>query len=204
MDRRARKIEQKRKQRELAKKQPRVGGGRRPDETLVKLAAGAPFGACYLSSGWDDSSEPQLVTAVVTRTLPGGRIVAGVALVDRTCLGIKDGYVADPMPSSELERFVTGLGLPHGGIEICEPRAVLSLVFHALDYATTLGFNPHRDFPAALFGPRPDALEETPWSKPEKPLFIAAPHDNTSAILQQLTSAVGEGKFDYVIAAEAV
>lgn len=204
MDRRARKIEQKRKQRELAKKQERVGKSRRPDENLVKLAAGAPFGACYLSAGWDDEKEPALVTAVVTRTLAGGRIVAGVALVDRTCLGIKDGYVADPMRSTELERFVTGLGLSHGGIEICEPRAVLSLVFHALDYAATLGFKPHRDFPAALFGPRPDTLEATAWSKPAKPLFIAGPEDDTAAILKQLTSAVGEGKFDYVAAAEAV
>jgi hypothetical protein len=204
MDRRARKIEQKRKQRELVKKEARSALARRPglDATLVKVAAGAPFGACYLSEGWDDASEPALVTALVSRALPGGRLVAGVALVDRTCLGVKNGYVPEPMRSSEFDRFVGATGLPHGGMVLCEPLAVQSVVFHAIDYANKLGFKPHRDFPAALFGPRPEVLTHTPWSTPDKPIFIAGPADDAGAIIQQLTATVGEGKFDYVMAAQ--
>jgi hypothetical protein len=198
MDRRAKKIEQKRKQREVAKKQSRATASRRPDATLIKVAAGAPFGACYLSADWEDEGQPTLVTAVVTRALPGGRVVAGVALVDRTCLGVKEGFVAEPMRTTELDKFIGGIGIPHGGMELVEPLVVQSVVFHAIDYAEKLGFKAHRDFPAALFGPRPETLSDTPFAKADKPLFISGPDDDVEAITQQLTAAVGKGKFEVV------
>jgi hypothetical protein len=198
MDRRARKIEQKRKQREVVKKQARAGQARRPDQTFLRVAAAAPFGACYLTADWDDLEEPALVSAVVTRALPGGRIVAGLALVDRTCLGVKDGFVAEPMRAAEFEKFLVGVGRNNGGMVPCEPLVVQSVVFHAIDYASKLGFKPHRDFPAALFGPRPETLSATAFHAPEKPLFIAGPDDDGAAIVKQLTATLGEGQFDYV------
>jgi hypothetical protein len=69
-------------------------------------------------------------------------------------------------------------------------------VFHALDYASALGFEPHRDFKSALFGPRPEALENTPWSAPAKPIYVSGPHDNERVILQRLTMAVGADGFE--------
>jgi hypothetical protein len=204
MDRRARKIEQKRKQREAKKKESRTAHATRPDANLIRVAAGAAFGACYLSAGWDDAEKPDLVTAVVTRTLSGGRVVAGVALVDRTCLGIKNGFVTEPMRGPEVERFVVGIGLPHDGMDLCELSTVQSVVFRAVDYANKLGFKPHRDFSEVLFGPRPEVLEDTPWSATAKPLYIQGEDDDVATILQKLTAAVGEGNFDYVRLAEAV
>src|SRR5689334_4697009 len=74
MDRRQRKLQEKRKKRELSKKRSRLEAERRPSEEqlLVRAGARAPFGPCFISSGWDDSVTPRLVSLVITRALDGG------------------------------------------------------------------------------------------------------------------------------------
>jgi hypothetical protein len=140
--------------------------------------------------------EPDLVGVVVTRTLADGRLLPGFALVDRTCLGVKDGFVGKPLTGEEVATFISRIGLPHGGMMECEPAIAQSIVFHALDYARKLGFEPHADFPAEVFEPRPNELRDTPWCAPERPRYLAGPYDDADAILQQLTSTVGEGNYD--------
>src|SRR5688572_564070 len=118
MDRRQRKAQQKRKKRELSKKQERFDASRRPspEQLLVKAAGRSPLGACYVSNGWDDESEPpQLVYVVVTRQLPDGLLLPMTVLLDRTCLGIKDAMLSSPTTYDELSDFSEELGKPHGG-----------------------------------------------------------------------------------------
>lgn len=197
MDRRAKKIEKKRKDRQLAKKRARAVQARRPSERdlLVASAASGRFGPCWVSAGWDDMNLPELVNAVVTRVLPDGMLLPGVALVDRTCLGIKNGFIAKPMHVHEADRFAAMVGRGHGGMLPCSPLTAQSIVYHALDYARSLGFKPHRDFPEGLFGPRPDELLATPWHAPERPFYIQGPHDNVQAIAERLEAAVGPDNF---------
>jgi hypothetical protein len=149
-NRRQRKLEKKRKKRTLAKKKARVAAAQRPkpDQLLVQAAARSPFGPCSVSADWDNEEAAQLVTVIVTRRLPDDRLVPGIALVDRTCLGIKDGYFLDPMSDVELGELVEELGTPHGGMVTCEPLVAQSVVYHAIDYAQRLGFAPGPDFRA--------------------------------------------------------
>ena len=199
--RRQRKLQDKKRKRDQAKKKKRAAQARRgdPQVLLVNAAVRGPFGPCAVSNGWDDESgEPALVTVVVTRRLPDGDLVPGIALVDRTCLGVKDGFPSDKIAEDQLDDFLEQLGAPHGGMSRCEPLVAQSIVFHAIDYARRLGFEPQRDFPAALFGPRPDELTATPWHARERPLYATGPHDDVLAIVEQLTGAVGEDGFDFV------
>jgi hypothetical protein len=75
---------------------------------------------------------------------------------------------------------------------------VQSVVFHAIDYARRLGFEPDRDFPAELFGPRPAVLTVTPWHAADRPIFVSGPHDDTSRVIARLTTAVGPDGFDRI------
>lgn len=205
MDRRAKKIEKARKRRELVKKRERSQALRdaRDGGSLLRSAARAPFGPCWMSIGWDDEQRPELVTALVTRKLGDGRLLPAVALVDRTCLGVKNGFFEEPLAASELDDFTARLFAAHGdGVQI-DPFTVQSVVFHAIDYAHRLGFEPHADFPAALFGPRPDALLSTPWHAAERPLYVSGPRDDARAILRRLAAAVGEQGFDFINSALA-
>jgi hypothetical protein len=151
-----------------------------------------------VSVGWDDEEAAQLVTVVVTRRLPDERLVPGIALVDRTCLGVKDGYFMDPMSDVELDDFLDELGEPHGGMVSCEPLVAQSVVYHAIDYAKRLGFAPGSDFREVLFGPRPPELMATPLHAAARPLFVAGPRDNVRTIMARLEAAVGAGNYDFV------
>jgi hypothetical protein len=125
-----------------------------------------------------------------------------VALVDRTCLGVKDAFLGDFVDDDELGLFLRSLGAPHGGMQAQEPLVVQSVVFHALDYARRLGFSPHPEFIEALFGPRPESMLATPWYAAQRPIFIAGPHDDADRVRAQLIAVVGEGHFDLLEHAE--
>jgi hypothetical protein len=194
MDRRQRKLQEKRKKRELAKKRSRIEAERRPSEEqlLARAGARAPFGPCFISAGWDDSTAPHLVTLVITRVLDGTDLLPHVLLLDRTCLGVKSAMLLAPMSDDELAELVEQIGLPHGGMEDCDALLAQSMVFHAVEYAAKLGFAPNPDFHEALVGPRPAELLATPWASVEQPQYFPGPDDNVPLILQQLRKTVGE------------
>lgn len=197
MDRRAKKIEKKRKDRERAKQKASALAARKPSslELLQRSAARGAFGPCFISAGWEDTTKPKLVAVLVTRKLPSGELLPGTALVDRTCLGVKNAYMREPMLARDLSDFVDRLGASNDGMLACEPIVAQSVVFHAIDYARTLGFEPHPDFPEALFGPRPETLLETAWCAPDKPFYISGPNDDVAAIMSRLDQAVGADGF---------
>jgi hypothetical protein len=200
MDRRAKKIEQKRKNRNRAKKHAAVQAARKPDAQtlLIRGAVRGEFGPCFINSEWSDLEIPALVSVVVTRKLPTGELLPVLALVDRTCLGVKNAFTAEPLVPHELAGFVESVGQVHADMLSIEPLIAQSVVFNAVDYARSLGFEPHEDFVPELFGPRPEALVSTPWSSPDKPIFFAGPTDNAPAILHRVTRAVGAEGFDYI------
>ncbi len=147
------------------------------------------MGPAFISVGWR-SEEPELVAVMASRRLPSGLLLPVMALVDRTCLGVKGGALLRPMTSAELSAAAARMGEPHGGIEPCEPLVVQSVVFHAIDFARKLGFEPHPDFPEQFLGPRPSALLDTPLARPGKPLYIPGPYDDEEAILAKLEAAL--------------
>lgn len=193
MDRRQRKLQDKKKKRELAKKRARLDAERRPsdEQLLARAGARAPFGPCFVSSGWDDPSTPHLVSVVLTRALAHDELLPHVLLLDRTCLGVKNAMLLAPMSEDELDQLTEQVGTPHGGMEVCEPLLAQSLAFHALEDAAKLGFAPNPDFHEALLGPRPAELMATPWASLERPIYVPGPDDNVASIVSQLEKAVG-------------
>jgi hypothetical protein len=172
--------------------------------TLVRAGAAAPFGPCWVSSNLhaDQDRLPPLITVVVTRRLPDGRLLPHVALVDRTCLGVKNAFVMAPANDAETEYRVGTIGERGDALERCEPLVAQSIVYHALDYARSLGFEPQRDFQESLFGPRPSELLDTPLARPERPYYVAGPDDDAARVLRQLEAVGGPNSFEYVVVEE--
>jgi hypothetical protein len=193
--------EKQKKKREAAKRKlpSRSGLLDTSPANLMRQAALLPWGPCFISRDWRDGDPtlPTLVTVIVTRQAPGSIVVPAIALVDRTCLGVKNGFVAKPMLEKDLAPFLAQVGHAHQvGMEPCDPLLAQSVVFHAVDYARSLGFEPHADFPAPIFGPRPEALLDTPLARPERPVYYAGPDDPVDRIVAQLDARVGRGGFD--------
>lgn len=173
-------------------------------QAIIKQAALLPVGPTFISADWEDSdlALPRLVTVLATRKAPGRIVVPAIALVDRTCLGVKNAFVAKPISELELPALAAQIGAAHEvGMVPCAFLTAQSIVFHAVDYARSLGFTPNRDFPEPLFGPRPETLLDTPLARPARPVYVAGPDDLVARVIQQLDAAVGPGNYD-VVAAE--
>lgn len=163
---------------------------------LVREARVMPEGPAWISVGWDkpEDDHPELVSVLVTRKLPAGQVLPMLMMVDRTCLGVKNALIAIPMSAAPMSGFVASLRDSLGGFDPISPSIAKSIVYHALDYAKSLGFEPHEDFEEELLGPRPDVLVETPYARPQRPIYMSGPDDDVDAILKQL-----EGKNPLVV-----
>lgn len=195
--RRQKKLEKNRKKRQLAKKDARKLEAKYQGASLLRLAASAPFGPCWVSAALDQETEspPALITVLVSRRIRG-QLLALLTLVDRTCLGVKNANLLALQSEQELTDFVNDISEGMGEFRPCEPAEAQAVVFHALDYAASLGFNAHPDFEPSLFAPRPEALRETPLAHPTRPFYASGPEDDVYAILAQLDVAVGSGNYD--------
>jgi len=170
---------------------------------ILRQAALLPAGPSFISGDWklQDEVQPRLVSVVVTRKAPAGLVIAALVLVDRTCLGVKNAFVAKPMREAELESFLAQVGQAHEvGMVECDLLVAQSVVLHAVDYARSLGFAPHRDFPEPLFTPRPAELLDTPLARPLRPVYVSGPADPVSRVLARLDAAVGTGNYDVMAA----
>jgi hypothetical protein len=196
--RRQKKLEKNRKKRQVVKKEARKLEAKYQGASLLRMAANAPFGPCWVSTSLDEpeaEGPPALIQVLVTRRIRG-QLLGLFVLVDRTCLGVKDANLLALQTEQELSDFVESIADRFGDFRACEPSEAQAVVFHAIDYAESLGFNPHPDFEASLFSPRPEALRETPLAHPARPFFAAGPYDNVAAITAQLELAVGAGNYD--------
>jgi len=190
------KLEKKKKQRLAVQRDARAATAAPTQKAIERLAAASPFGPAFMSAGWriGDEKDPALVSLILSRALPDGTFVVEMCLVDRTCLGIKNAYVTPPLSRAALEDMVDRLQEAHAeGVDEVSPLEAQSVIFHALDYAASLGFAPHRDFVAALVGTRPETLVDTPLARPERPIFVPGPDDDVARIVRVLTAKVGTG-----------
>ncbi|HEY0790473.1 MAG TPA: hypothetical protein VGD78_05355 [Chthoniobacterales bacterium] len=141
---------------------------------------------------------------VVSRFKSGGRVEAGIFLVDMYCLGVKNAMFEQvTTPAYEgrvLEEFFQGRQEP------LEPWCARKLVEGAVRYAAHLGFQPHADYKKAcrVFGgidPKACPREFT-FGREGKPYYVQSPYDSlqrTEQIVAILKARCGEGNFHYLL-----
>lgn len=195
-------LEKQKKKRKLNRQRVKVLAAEHASiDAFIRWAKGLPFGPVLISEGWDEIPEgpPPVMAVIVTRIAPSGDYLVAAALIDPTCLGIKDAFVGPPLTEDELEAWLEQFLGEGRGLCECSLLAAQSVVYHALDYARSLGFEPHPGFVEPLFGPRPAELLETPYAHPPRPVYVAGVDDDVDAVLDQLDRAVGEGNYDYLV-----
>lgn len=180
---------------------------------------------CWVNAGWSaglsvpadrgwpdvalDTSHPAggIVTALVAREHRHDSVSVCVYLVDVYCLGVKNAVPPRVMSVRDLATFRAHA---FGGYEDAEPVAaplelVRHLAFGAVDYARTLGFQPHPDF-------APAAGHLGDWAGPSaigfgldgKPYYIAGPHDDPKSVLRTLDRTVGRDGYHFTVGAVAL
>jgi len=189
---------------------------RNPNKGLSRNSVPAPAGGSWLqqspnwpvfevllSSGWDQ--EGALVTALVARQSPrSGKIAAASFLVDLACLGVKNAFVRlCASPQDYAARMRTRM-LRVQPLEPASLDLVAKIIAAGEAYARRFGLAPVPEYQQAqllLTGAHPEACDTpVPLGGPEgKPLFVAGPHDNIPRIIAQLTRAVGQEGFHYLL-----
>ncbi|MCU0686838.1 MAG: hypothetical protein MUF34_32095 [Polyangiaceae bacterium] len=162
-----------------------------------KRQLAAPSGPYWVGGDFRSAEHPPpLLTVVTLRTLADGREIVATALVDRSCLGIKNGFVREVGPG-EWANLQERLRESHGGVlEEVDAATALSIVHHAIAYGRRFGFEPHPDFPAGVF-PRPEVLVDTAWANSPFPIYISGPDDDVPAILRKLNATAGQGRYHF-------
>lgn len=140
---------------------------------------------------------------VVTREERYGGVRVSGWLVDVWCLGVKD--VVGPRLTDErrVAEFTRSYFAAYQAQPLAAPvELARHLVFGAVEYARSLGFEPAPGFEATAgqLGPRAGS-ERHRLRAPRQPLLRPGPRDNAAAILETLEHCVGRDNFHFLVSA---
>lgn len=180
----------------------------------------APVAGCWVTDHWSDklavtghadwpgmsppepdSGESGLVGVLVARDHGSTVSVCGF-LVDVFCLGVKNTNGPKTMDRRKLPDFTWAFFTSWSNRAIPAPLELARhVVFGAVDYARSLGFEPHPDFArgAALLGDWETGSSDVTFGQDGKPFYINGPHDDTYGTMAKLRKTVDKGNFDYLI-----
>jgi hypothetical protein len=126
------------------------------------------------------------------------RLTACGALVDAYCLGVKNAWPPKNLHADELRAYVSRYFRSYDAPPIEVPFELLqSLVLGAVDYAASLGFEPHPDFATVRpsLGTR-NGSSPIRFGRDGRPVYVQGPDDDVFRIVQTLRRTVGDGGFD--------
>jgi hypothetical protein len=181
----------------------------------------APVAGCWVTEHWSDklgvnghadwpgmsslepeSGESGLVGVLVARDT-GSTVLACGFLVDVFCLGVKDTNGPKTMDRRKLPDFIrTFFSAWSNRIPVAAPLELARhVVFGAVDYARSLGFEPHSDFAkgAGILGDWDAGSSDVTFGHDGMPFYINGPRDDTYGTMAKLRQAVGEGNFGYLV-----
>jgi hypothetical protein len=199
---RQKKLEQKKKKRQLVKKTGSMGFGAR-----ISAASYAkyPIYEWLVPSGLFETG---LGTIIATRRPPSGEIAVGAFVVDVFCLGVKNAFfkvVSEEVYHNTIKpRFVES----HEGqqFENTHPSCVRKIIDGAVHYADELGFPPHPDYRSAklIFGDIDAGACPVKYvfGQDGLPMYIRGPNESISQakkIVAQLAKRCGEGNYHYLV-----
>ena len=184
-----------------ARHQPAIG--QMSAQEVVERARTFPILECVINAGWEHN-EMGLNQVVVAREQPSGQVVFASYLVDVYCLGVKNtlwkaGFSRANYERGKAERLFARMG----AYEVCSPELAHQMVYQAIDYAARFGFEPQADFAVTEYLLEPRGTYAEPYAltfgKDGQPFFMAGPHDDAKAIIDQLERTAGPGKFHYLV-----
>jgi hypothetical protein len=155
-----------------------------------------------MSSPESESGGSGLVGVLVARDT-GSTVLACGFLVDVFCLGVKNTNGPKTMDRRKLPDFSrTFFSAWSNRPPVSAPLELARhIVFGAVDYARSLGFEPYPDFAkgAALLGDWEAGSSDVTFGQDGKPFYINGPRDDTYGTMTKLRQAVGDGNFDYLV-----
>ncbi|TMR28941.1 helix-turn-helix domain-containing protein [Nonomuraea zeae] len=157
--------------------------------------------------GWVDeapgSGMEGMVCVLVARRHTWDRMTVAGYLADVRCLGVKNAIGPDVLDDRELRRFREYFFGEYAGWQEAPIELAQHLVFGSLDYARTLGFEPHEDFaPASDVLGKWEGDAAITFGRDGRPFYTPGPYDDPARVLRTLRRTLSDDEFDYVIPAQ--
>jgi hypothetical protein len=187
------------------KKQPKQPAAMSPKRYVKEKARKLPLGPCYASQDLSGSDgEKGLFQIIITRAKPSGKFAIGVYLVDVWCLGLKNTFLQPNADEDALAELVDTVSASEDQPVVAVEYAwAHHLIYGAIAYAKSLGFEPNKDFALTRYVLEPEeAIEDTfnfEFGKDGEPLLIVGPRDNGPKLIATLRQTVGEDNFTYIM-----
>ena len=172
-----------------------------PQNYISQRAKSLPIKECLIEKEY---KELGITNVVIVRQEPGGKYTIGVFYVDIFCLGIKNAFCNCHLPEEVYEQ-IKERSFQSEAMEVSTVFAH-NLIYGGLDYASEMGFVPHKDFHFSenvldknLID---DGIDEIKFGRNGKPCYFQGPNDNPTKIIAQLNKVVGEGNYDFISEAD--
>jgi hypothetical protein len=171
-------------------------------QEILENARQYPLLGCWLHAKWKDSG---ITPVIVARSLNPERLLFGAIMVDLYCLGIKDAYARVDVSRQAFLRDLPRL-CSDEPLE-CSVELAHEIVYGAMEFAASYGFQPHPDFTRQRVDQILDPPESHPrnhkveFGKDGKPFYIPGPYDDERkirSVINTLMHTAGEGNFDYI------
>lgn len=145
---------------------------------------------CVINESWKKYG---LANIMVSRMQPNNRIVFGFYLVDVFCLGLKNTFCNADFTKSEYEQVKEKTYRESSPIN-CSRSSSHTIIYGGIEFATTLGFKPHKDFSLSKY-----ILDEKgSFEKDESiefgengtPMYVQGPYDDPNVVLDTLSKNI--------------
>jgi hypothetical protein len=173
------------------------------EKGMLRQSSQWPLVECLISAEWQDPM--QLTQLCVTRQSPSGDYAAGLFLLDKACLGAKNGYGRIFTSQGQYKRELRDSLMASQEMTTCDVDMAAKIIEETIDYAQEIGFKPHKDIQQAFLvlgetHPEKYADLEVPLGGPEgKPFFVSGPYDDADRIIRILNRKLGEGNYDFIL-----
>lgn len=115
-----------------------------PENYIRQRARTLPIYECLVNKGWEES---KMADVVVARLHVNGNVTLGLYQVDLYCLGVKDTFYAFNIPIHEYrDKFTPSNGAFELEFDKIDYKLAHNIIFAGVDFATEIGFDPHKDF----------------------------------------------------------
>jgi hypothetical protein len=170
-----------------------------PEKYIITRAHELPFHECFVNKNWKTGG---MASIAISKTMPSGKFIVGLYMIDIFCLGLKDTLFQFALDSYGYHEFMERTNAQSEMIQ-CDLGEAHNLIYGAIDFAAENGFKPQKDFVITkqildenLIDDRIDDIE---FGRNGRPFYFAGPYDNTRQIIETLEKNVGKGNFDVVL-----
>lgn len=173
-----------------------------PENYIKTRARLLPLHECLVNTTWQEDG---IANLIISRKHSNGNVTMCIYSVDLHCVGVKDTFFNFNIEYSRYDEMKR-TNSKNLKLQTIDYVLAHNIIFAGVEYAETLGIEPHKDFQKITqYFLEENSIEieymEIECGLDGKPFFLATDFytpAQSNAIIKQLEKSVGKGNFDFI------